>query len=78
MALWIVFFVNGAVLASWAPRIPQVKSELSLTDGQMGWALLGVAAGSVPRSQAPPASCGRYLRGRYALLPLSPSPPHSP
>lgn len=48
VALWIVFFVNGAVLASWAPRIPQVKSELSLTDGQMGWALLGVAAGSVP------------------------------
>lgn len=48
VALWIVFFVNGAVLASWAPRIPQVKSELALTDGQMGWALLGVAAGSVP------------------------------
>jgi MFS family permease len=48
VALWIVFFVNGAVLASWAPRIPQVKLELALTDGQMGWALLGVAAGSVP------------------------------
>ncbi|MDJ0362539.1 MFS transporter [Rhodococcus sp. H29-C3] len=48
VALWTIFFVNGAVLASWAPRIPQVKSELSLTDGQMGWALLGVAAGSVP------------------------------
>ncbi|MDI9893336.1 MFS transporter [Rhodococcus sp. IEGM 1381] len=48
IALWIVFFVNGAVLASWAPRIPQVKSELVLTDGQLGWALLGIAAGSVP------------------------------
>lgn len=48
VALWTIFFVNGAVLASWAPRIPQVKSHLSLTDGQLGWALLGVAAGSVP------------------------------
>lgn len=47
-ALWVVFFVNGAVLASWAPRIPQIKAELSLTDGQLGWALLGVAAGSLP------------------------------
>jgi MFS family permease len=48
IALWIMFFVNGTVLASWAPRIPQVKSELSLTDGQLGWALVGIAAGSVP------------------------------
>ncbi|MBT2269026.1 MFS transporter [Rhodococcus erythropolis] len=48
VALWIVFFVNGAVLASWAPRIPQVKSALGLSDGAMGLALLGVAAGSVP------------------------------
>lgn len=47
-ALWVVFFVNGAVLASWAPRIPQVKAELALTDGQMGWALFGIATGSVP------------------------------
>lgn len=48
VALWMIFFANGAVLASWAPRIPQVKAQLSLTDGQLGWALLGVAAGSVP------------------------------
>lgn len=48
VALWLVFFVNGAVLASWAPRIPEVKSGLSLSDGQVGWTLLGVAAGSIP------------------------------
>ena len=47
-ALWVVFFVNGAVLATWAPRIPEVKSELHLSDGQIGYALLGVAVGSVP------------------------------
>lgn len=48
LALWVIFFVNGAVLASWAPRIPEVKDRLHLSDGALGLALLGVAAGSVP------------------------------
>lgn len=48
LPLWTVFFVNGAVLASWAPRIPEVSSRLSLSNAQLGWALLAVAAGSIP------------------------------
>lgn len=51
-ALYAVFFLNGIVLASWAPRIPQVKEELGLSDGQLGVALLGVALGSVPAMPA--------------------------
>ncbi|SHN39207.1 hypothetical protein [Cryptosporangium aurantiacum] len=47
-SLWIVFFVNGAVLSSWAPRIPDVQERLQLTDSALGLALFGVAAGSVP------------------------------
>lgn len=47
-SLWLVFFVNGAVLASWAPRIPAVAADLELTDAALGVALFGVAAGSVP------------------------------
>jgi MFS family permease len=47
-SLWLVFFVNGAVLSSWAPRIPAVAADLELTDGDLGIALFGVAAGSVP------------------------------
>lgn len=46
--LWIVFFVNGAVLSSWAPRIPEVKRLLDLSDAELGVALFGVAAGSIP------------------------------
>ncbi|MFD2024377.1 MFS transporter [Promicromonospora aerolata] len=46
--LWVVFFVNGAVLSSWAPRIPEVKRLLDLSDSELGTALFGVAAGSVP------------------------------
>ncbi|MFJ3876055.1 MFS transporter [Streptomyces sp. NPDC090077] len=51
-ALYAVFFLNGIVLASWAPRIPQVKEQLGLSDGQLGTALLGVALGSVPAMPA--------------------------
>ncbi|GAB2477541.1 MFS transporter [Promicromonospora xylanilytica] len=46
--LWAVFFLNGAVLSSWAPRIPEVKQLLDLSDRELGTALFGVAAGSVP------------------------------
>ncbi|MER8071231.1 MFS transporter [Streptomyces sp. NPDC094034] len=52
VALYVVFFINGLVLASWAPRIPQVKEQLQMHDGQLGLALLGVALGSVPAMAA--------------------------
>lgn len=47
-SLWLIFLDNGAVLSSWAPRIPEVKQTLALTDSQVGTALLAIAAGSVP------------------------------
>ena len=47
-SLWLVFFVNGAVLSSWAPRILEVKDRLALSDSEFGLALLGIALGSVP------------------------------
>lgn len=59
-SLWLVFFVNGSVLASWAPRIPEVVSPLGLTDAQTGTALLGIALGSIP-TMALTARCIRTL-----------------
>ena len=46
-AVSAVFFVNGAVIASWVPHIPAVKSRHALGDGQLGLVLLAMAAGSV-------------------------------
>ena len=46
--LWLIFFINGAVLSSWAPRIPLVKERLGLLDSELGIALLGIALGAVP------------------------------
>ncbi len=47
VALTAIFFVNGAVLANWVPRIPDVQERLSLSEGALGVALLGVAAGAL-------------------------------
>ncbi|MFC9970444.1 MFS transporter [Spirillospora sp. NPDC127200] len=46
-AVATVFFLNGAVFASWVPRIPEVKSALGLGDAALGAALAGPALGAV-------------------------------
>lgn len=40
-----VFFLNGFGFASWVVRIPAVQEKLSLSEGPLGVALLGGAAG---------------------------------
>jgi MFS family permease len=46
-AVSTIFFVNGAVLASWVPHIPAVKARHAISDGQLGIILLSMAIGSV-------------------------------
>ena len=46
-AVRILFFVNGAVFATWASRIPAVQSERVLSNGALGLALLVLALGAV-------------------------------
>ena len=41
------FLIYAAVFGSWAPRIPDVKHALGLSDGQLGVALMGQAAGAL-------------------------------
>jgi fucose permease len=43
----VIFFVNGFVVASWVPHIPEVKERLALGDFQLGMALFAMAVGSV-------------------------------
>jgi fucose permease len=47
LAVSILFFVNGAVLASWLPHIPAVKARLTSGDGQLGLVLLAMAGGAL-------------------------------
>jgi predicted MFS family arabinose efflux permease len=45
-AVYVVFFGNGFLFASWAARIPQVRAELGVTPGVLGLILLCLAAGA--------------------------------
>src|ERR1700747_1792245 len=43
----LIFLINGFVVASWVPHIPEVKERLALGEFQLGIALLAMAVGSV-------------------------------
>jgi MFS family permease len=42
-----VFLLTGVGTANWAVRIPAVQRSLDLSDGQLGFALLGVSVGAI-------------------------------
>ncbi|HEX2281997.1 MAG TPA: MFS transporter, partial [Thermomicrobiales bacterium] len=46
-AIAAVFFVNGVTLASWISRIPTLAERLDLSPGQVGLALMALAAGAL-------------------------------
>jgi fucose permease len=46
-AIAAVFFVNGVSLASWISRIPTLTERLDLSPGQVGLALMALAAGAL-------------------------------
>src|SRR6266478_1634976 len=69
-ASWI-FFANGAALGSWIPHIPDAKHALSLNESVLGFALLGMAAGSLlrlPLSGALTARFGSRATTTVAIL----------
>jgi fucose permease len=50
LAISIAFLAFGAASGSWVPRLPAIKDQLHLTDGQVGFALLAFAVGAVTGS----------------------------
>lgn len=44
-AVLAMFFANGALLANWLARIPQIQASLTLSEGELGLALMGMAVG---------------------------------
>jgi predicted MFS family arabinose efflux permease len=59
-AITAVFFVNGALFASWASRIPALSDHAGATTGVLGLALLAPALGAVVAMPL----VGRLLPGR--------------
>lgn len=47
LGVYVAFFANGFSFASWAARIPQVRTKLDVNPGQLGLILLAMACGSI-------------------------------
>jgi hypothetical protein len=60
IAIRTVFFVNGALFASWASRIPALSDRVGATPGVLGLALLAPAVGAIVAMP----TVGRLLPGR--------------
>jgi MFS family permease len=71
-----IFFMTGWVYAAWATRIPAIKDELGLSDGELGLAILGLEAGAIvglPTGGALVARIGsrRALHIGFAIYPTA-------
>ena len=60
IAVSTVFFVNGALIASFAPYIPRLKSDLELSARGLGLVLLAMAFGAVAVMPAAGLLVGRF------------------
>jgi len=47
VAISLFFFAHGLVLSSWASRIPSIKTQLNLTDAELGTLLLLLPIGQI-------------------------------
>ena len=45
-----MFFVNGATLASWTPRLPELQADLGISDAALGVTLVGMGIGGLASS----------------------------
>ena len=41
----LAFFINGALLATWVTRIPEIQNKLALSEAKLGLTLLGISIG---------------------------------
>ncbi|WP_224248541.1 MFS transporter [Hyalangium gracile] len=84
IAVSAIFFMNGFAFASWVPHIPTVQTRLGLSAGQLGLALLGVAAGALVAMPVAGALVARWgsrgvtLASALLFCPLVALPVHAP
>lgn len=66
LAVATIFFVNGALAATWAARIPAVQQRLALSASELGLALLGAAVGALVAM-----NLAGYLAARLGSRPVT-------
>ncbi|CCQ15268.1 Major facilitator superfamily MFS-1 protein [Rhodococcus sp. AW25M09] len=67
VSVLVVFFVNGAVFANWAPRIPEIQNSLSIDVATLGFALAGIGVGGLAAAPIAAALIRRF-GSRWAIL----------
>lgn len=50
LAIGTIFFVNGATFGSWAPRLPEIRERLDVSDTVLGLTLVGGGLGGLVMS----------------------------
>ena len=75
-AVAAVFALNGFIFGSLVARMPEVRDHAGISDGELGFALACVAAGSLLSMPASGALCARYgsrpvTRASFALACLA-------
>lgn len=64
----LVFSINAILFAFWITRIPEVKSRLALSDGDLGLVLFGMPAGALLAMLSISVFVGRYGAVRVTLV----------
>jgi MFS family permease len=67
-AITVFFAVDGFIFASWAVRIPAVKSAVGASPAALGLALLGASAGAIATMTLTGALCRRFGSARVAVV----------
>lgn len=67
LAVASAFLIHSAVTGTWAPRLPAIKEALELSDGELGTALVGLAAGLLAGTRFAGAPVDRFGSRRLML-----------
>lgn len=70
VAVYGLFLISGVALGTWTSRIPAIKSDLRLSEGELSLALLGIAAGAIAGMQAVGRLVDRY-GSRRVMIPFA-------
>ena len=66
-AVNVLFFVNGALIANVFPRLPAIKAQLDLSNGQLGAAVGAASFGALLAGPLAGAASARFGSGRLAV-----------
>jgi predicted MFS family arabinose efflux permease len=70
VAVYLLFLLSGMAIGTWTARIPTIKHDLGLGDGQLSLGLLGIAAGAITGMQVVGRLVDRFGSVRV-MLPMA-------